>query len=76
MSGTLSAALTLVRTPDINGDCVVDGTDLNALARSWATTTTDSGYRPEWDLNGDGVVDGNDLAIFVQYFGKRLQGCP
>jgi len=76
LSGTLAAALTVVRTPDLNGNCVVDGSDLNTLARSWATTSADSSFRPQWDLNGDGIVDGNDLVVFVQYFGHRLPGCP
>ena len=76
LSGTLAAALTVVRTPDLNGNCVVDGSDLNTLARSWAMTSADSSFRPQWDLNGDGAVDGNDLVVFVQFFGHRLPGCP
>jgi len=54
----------------------MDGGDLNALARAWATTVADASFRPGVDLNGDGVVDGYDLVIFALFFGYRLQGCP
>ena len=75
LSGTLRKALKVVRTPDLNGNCMVDGIDLNVLARAWATTSADPGFSPQWDLTGDDVVDGNDLAVFVQYFGRKMPGC-
>lgn len=43
---------------DLNGDGVVDGTDLAILLGAWGTSGPG-------DLNGDGVVDGADLAILL-----------
>ena len=56
-------------------NCVADGSDLNALARAWATTSTDQAYSALVDLNGDNIVDGEDLALFEEYFGGQLPGC-
>jgi hypothetical protein len=44
---------------DINGDGIVDGTDLAALLGAWGTSNLDA------DLNEDGVVNGGDLAILL-----------
>jgi len=76
MSGSLPAALTVVHTMDISGDCSVDGLDLNTLARAWGTTSTDPAFSPEADFNADGIVDGDDLSLFAVYFGLRLPHCP
>ncbi|MBU3683597.1 MAG: alpha/beta hydrolase [Phycisphaerales bacterium] len=46
------------QTPDLNGDGVVDGTDLGILLASWSNAG-------RGDLNGDGVVDGIDLGILL-----------
>jgi hypothetical protein len=44
---------------DIDGDGVVDGTDLAALLAAWGTSN------PEADLDQDGSVGGSDLAILL-----------
>jgi len=75
-SGTRSAALTVVKTTDVNRDCLIDGADLNSLARAWNTTSVDPGFIDRADLNGDSRVDGDDLLIFTSYFGRRLAVCP
>jgi T5SS/PEP-CTERM-associated repeat protein len=43
---------------DLNGDGVVDSTDLGILISAWGSSGTG-------DLNGDGVVDGTDLGILL-----------
>ena len=44
-------------TGDLNGDGVVNGTDLSLLLGAWGTAT--------FDLDGDGIVGGADLAIIL-----------
>jgi len=45
---------------DLNGDCVVDGADIQLLLQSWGTVPDSNA-----DLNGDGKVDGADLGILL-----------
>lgn len=72
----LASALTVVKSPDLNGDCLVDGTDLNLIARAWNTTSGQAAYNAAADLDGDNYVGPIDLTIFTKYFGHRLAGCP
>ena len=50
------------RTGDLNGDGVVDGSDLGALLNNWGGSGTG-------DLNGDGRVDGSDLGALLNNWG-------
>jgi hypothetical protein len=52
-------------TGDINGDGVVDATDLGILLGGW-------GFPGPSDLNGDGTTDGIDLGILLGAWGP----CP
>ena len=54
---------------DINGDDIVDGSDLNFLLASWGT---DGSTVEGSDINGDGLVDGADLNILLGAWGD----CP
>ena len=47
-------------TGDLNGDCVVDGTDLAIVLGSWGPCAGCPA-----DINGDGIVDGTDLAVVL-----------
>ncbi len=47
---------------DLNGDCVVDGTDLGVLLQQWGAVP--DAPAPA-DLDGDGEVDGRDLGILL-----------
>lgn len=75
-TGSKVSALTVVKTADINRDCKIDLFDLNALARAWLTSSSDSAYNPAADLDGDGLIDGDDLAILTEYMGQSLAVCP
>jgi hypothetical protein len=68
--------VTIVRTPDVNGDCLVDAFDLNTLARAWNSSVGDPGYTDVIDLDGDGTIGPDDLTIFVKFFSRSLPGCP
>ena len=50
---------------DINGDGIVDGSDLTTLLGQW-------GDEGEGDLDGDGSIDGMDLTILLGCWGA----CP
>jgi uncharacterized repeat protein (TIGR01451 family) len=75
-SGSRAAALTVVRTADINRDCRIDGGDLNLLARAWNTRRAEPGFNAAAELDGDDYVGPLDLTIFAEYFGQRLAVCP
>jgi len=49
------------RPGDLNGDGVVDGTDLALILGAWSTSA--------YDLDGDGIVSGSDLAIILGDWG-------
>ena len=48
-----------VRTPDLNGDGVVNGSDLTILLAAWGSVSSPA------DLDGDGIVGGADLTILL-----------
>lgn len=51
---------------DLNGDCVVNGADLDVLLKAWGQ----AGPITSTDLNEDGKVDGQDLGVLlVQWSG-------
>lgn len=50
---------------DINGDGVVDGTDLNILINIIMNKDSADNYDGRADLNGDGLVNGTDLNTFI-----------
>lgn len=51
------------RPADINGDGVVDGTDLTLILSQWGSAG------PGGDLNGDGTVNGADLTVLFSDWG-------
>ncbi|HUD70712.1 MAG TPA: hypothetical protein VMQ62_02015, partial [Dongiaceae bacterium] len=75
-SGSLPAALEVVKDPDGNHDCKVDGVDLNRMARAWSSASGESAYDLTSDLDGDGYVGPDDLAVFVKNFAHSPHGCP
>ena len=56
-----------VASPDINGDCSVDGPDFAMFASAYLTAN------PCMDYNCDGFVDGPDFAFFAAHY---LHACP
>ncbi|HKB06936.1 MAG TPA: fibronectin type III domain-containing protein [Candidatus Polarisedimenticolia bacterium] len=75
-SGNLSPALVIAKTADVTRDCLVDGSDLNAISRAWITMSGSPDYNAAADLDGNGTIDGEDVAIFSRYFGLQLAVCP
>ena len=50
---------------DVNGDCIVNGTDLSIVLGFWGSAG------PSGDANGDGTVDGTDLSIVLGFWGSE-----
>jgi hypothetical protein len=50
-------------SPDLNGDGMVDGSDLGILFSHWLGTD------PIVDITRDGVVDGQDLGLLLIFWG-------
>ena len=51
---------------DVNGDGLIDGTDLTIILGNWGKTG--QGLLGG-DLNGDGIVEGNDYSEVLSYWG-------
>ncbi|HZM71074.1 MAG TPA: dockerin type I domain-containing protein, partial [Candidatus Cryosericum sp.] len=75
-AGSRPDALQVVKTPDANGDCKIDGLDLNRLARAWNSASGEPEFFAAVDLDGDGYIGPDELSIFTQYFGLKPPGCP
>ncbi len=55
---------------DVNGDGVVNSTDLTLIISSYNERSGDPGFNPNADLNGDGIVDIDDLVTAGLNFGR------
>jgi parallel beta-helix repeat protein len=53
---------------DIDGNFLVDGSDLGLLGFAWYSKPGDPNWNPNADLNNDGLVDGGDLGILGFYW--------
>lgn len=51
-----------IAVPDLNGDCVVDGSDLGILLGAWGTCL---GGSCGADLDCDGLIGGSDLGVLL-----------
>lgn len=61
---------------DINGDGIVDDTDLHLFMCAFGKTILEDGYNPAADFNGDGIVDIRDLAILGRQFDLNVEKVP
>jgi uncharacterized repeat protein (TIGR01451 family) len=75
-AGSLADAIAIVKTPDGDGDCRIDGVDLNRMARAWNSAAGEPEYDASVDLDGDSYVGPEDLTIFIKYFAHTPPGCP
>jgi hypothetical protein len=73
ISITIGGAVCLVtRTPDLNGDGVVDIVDFSAVAFAYGSTTGSTRYNPAADLDANGTVDIIDLSMIAYDYGVKL----
>ncbi len=61
----------LAAVGDVNGDCIVNGLDLNLIARRFLTAVGSLLYSPAYDLNHDGVINILDIQIVAAHFGQH-----
>ena len=57
---------------DINGDRLVDATELSAFLASFRQSQGSPVYNEDFDIDGGGIVDALDLSSFLQRFRRRL----
>ena len=55
---------------DVNGDYVVDVSDLFNLGKAYGNTSVSSNWTPNCDLNNDNEVDDTDLLDLIKNYGK------
>jgi hypothetical protein len=55
---------------DLNGDNVVDISDIMLVVSHWRDAEGDPGYDKGWDLNWDGKVDILDIMLVVRHWGE------
>jgi len=55
---------------DINGDDIVDMTDLGWIAYSYGATPSDPKWNPNADLTDDDLIDMTDLGIAAMHYGE------
>ncbi|UCE95453.1 MAG: PKD domain-containing protein [Candidatus Bathyarchaeota archaeon] len=57
---------------DVNGDGIVDITDIVLVIDAFGTTPGSPGWNSNYDLNNDLVVDITDITIVIVHFGETL----
>ena len=67
-SHVATVPLVVAGTPgDVNGDGVVNCSDVTAVRAAYGKSLTQTGYNPSADFNGDGFVNIQDLQFVVQH---------
>ncbi|MFQ5807676.1 MAG: dockerin type I domain-containing protein, partial [Phycisphaerae bacterium] len=61
---------------DLNGDGVVNLSDLAILLSSYGKCEGEPGYIPEADLEPDGCVNLTDLAVLLAHYGETCLASP
>ena len=56
---------------DVNGDCIVDVSDLAIMGAAFGKTRGQTGYTSAADINNDAVIDVSDLALLGSVFGQH-----
>ncbi len=58
--------------PDINGDGVINMSDIMLIAAHFNTTSKDANYDKKCDLNNDGAINMSDIILAAQKFNTRV----
>jgi len=59
---------------DLNGDCVVDISDIMLVASAWGMQNDQPGWNPALDMDDNGVIDVSDIMIVVGHWGETCSG--
>ncbi|MEM3616534.1 MAG: cohesin domain-containing protein [Candidatus Bathyarchaeia archaeon] len=60
-----------VRSPDVNGDGIVNMRDIGEVVRVFNAKEGDERYKPQCDLDADGIINMRDVGIAILNFGKK-----
>jgi len=60
-----------IRSPDVNGDGVVNMRDATEMVLVFNAKEGDGRYKPECDVDGDGAITMRDIVIAILHFNKR-----
>ncbi len=60
------------KSPDLNGDMVVNMSDVVLLASAFNTTASDERYKEKYDLNSDKAINMNDVMIIAGKFNTKI----
>ncbi len=55
-----------IRSPDVNGDGIVNMRDIGAVVNKFNAKEGDERYEPQCDLDADGTINMRDVGIAVQ----------
>jgi len=62
-AATLPGVLLIRPVGDVNGDCLVDISDIVLVAAANGQSVGNPGFNPAVDVNGDGTIDISDLVL-------------
>jgi len=72
--GAIDPVVVPVAASDFNGDGRVDFIDYLNFAKHFGTNSSDADFDPQIDLDQNGIVGFADFVLFVQSFGKDVEG--
>jgi len=61
-----------MKSPDINGDRVVNMSDVILLATIFGSISGDGKYKAQYDINSDGAINMSDVIIVATSFNKAI----
>lgn len=67
---TNTTTFQVILVGDVDGNMIVDMTDIGLVAMAYGSSEGDPPYEPRLDLNSDGIVDMTDLGIVAQHYGE------
>lgn len=62
----------LMEMGDVNGDGIINKTDLDLITGAFGMSKGDPGYVEAYDLNKDGIIEMADLGIASSNYGKSI----
>ena len=61
-----------MKSPDVNGDRVVNMSDVILLATVFGSVSGDAKYKAQYDINSDGAINMSDVIIVASSFNKEV----
>ncbi|KNY25278.1 CotH kinase family protein [Pseudobacteroides cellulosolvens] len=61
-----------MKSPDLNGDKVVNMSDVILIATVFGAVSGDGKYKSSYDINGDGAINMSDVIIVATSFNKTV----